>query len=155
MPDANDEVIRAAQQLYDEKDEAALELLLGMRTAAVEGNPNLAGDYSLDLAYATDTMGPLDDIKRLGRRILKRWNRQLYGLVCPKDGEETEEGKQLKESLNLGEAAVIAAVGSVLLGFGVGAAIVAPLAALIVKQFIWPAKDELCGAWGEALTDQG
>lgn len=155
MPDANGEVIRAAQQLYAEKDAAALELELGKRARAVEQNPKLAGDSSLSVQYDTETMGPLDDIKRLGRRILKRWNRSLHGLVCPQDGEETEEGKQLKEALNLGEAAVIAAVASVLLGFGVGGAIVAPLASVLVKQFIWPAKDELCGAWGEAIADEG
>lgn len=54
-------------------------------------------------------------------------------------------------SLNLGEAAVIAAVAGALIGLGVGAAIAAPLAPLIVRRFIWPAKDELCVAWGESI----
>jgi len=40
-----------------------------------------------------------------------------------------------------------------LLTLGVYAAIAAALAPLIVKRFIWPAKDELCAAWGEGVKE--
>lgn len=55
-------------------------------------------------------------------------------------------------SLNLGEgAAVIATLAGASIGLGVGAAIAALLAPLIGRRFIWPAKDELCVAWGESI----
>lgn len=153
MAEAN-EVVEAAQRLNAQKDEAALELLLGMRAAAVEADRSLSDDLSLDLKYDSQTMGALDDVKRLGARVLKRWNKELYAVVCGNGGQDTKERKQLLDSLNLGEAAVISAVAGILLSFGIAGVIVAPLAPLIVRKFIWPAKDELCTAWGEATADQ-
>jgi len=91
----------------------------------------------------------------LSRRILNRWNKELCGLVCGAKGNDQNTRKAIFDSLNLGEAAVIAAVVGALLSLGVGAALAAPLAPLIVGKFIWPAKDELCDAWGEAIATQG
>ena len=153
MPDAS-EVIEAAQRLSEQKDDAALELLLGMRADAVEKDPSLADHVALDLRYDSETMGPLDGVRRLGARVLRRWNKELHGLVCENGEKDSQQRKELIESLNLGETAVIAAVASILLSAGLGGAIVAPLAPLIVRRFIWPAKKELCTAWGEAIGEQ-
>ena len=149
------EVIRTAQQLALEKDDAALEVLIGMRQRAIEQNPALADDPSFEPKYEAQTMGALDDLKALGRRILMRWNKELYGVVCSSKPGEKKEREQVLGSLGLGEAAVIGAVASALLSLGVTAALAAALAPLLVRKFIWPAKDELCGAWGEAIGDAG
>ena len=150
MPEVN-VVVDAAKRLHKQKDEAGLELLIGMRARVIEQNPALKDNVDFEPKYETETMGALDEIKALGRRILNRWNKELYGVVCGNKGDDQKDRKTVLDSLNVSEAAVIAAVASALLSLGVAAAIAAPLAPLIVKRFIWPAKDELCGAWGESL----
>jgi len=137
------------------KDEASLELLLGMRAKAVERDPALKDDPDFEPKYEGATMGPLDDIKALGRRILNRWNKELYGVVCGSQTKDQESRKAVLDSLNLGETAVIAAVAGALVSLHVFPALAAVVAPLIVKKFIWPAKDELCAAWGEGIKAQG
>lgn len=143
MPNAKT-VADAANRLYKQKDEDALEVLIGMREKAIDANPALK-DF--------ETMGGLDELKAMGRRILNRWNKELYGVVCVGKSGDQKDRKAVLDSLNLGETAVIAAVASALLTLGVYAAIAAALAPLIVKRFIWPAKDELCAAWGEGVKE--
>jgi hypothetical protein len=144
-------VVTTARRLNEQKEDEALYVLIGMREKAVANEPALKDDPDLEVVYAEPTMGPLDDIKRLGKRITNRWNKELYAIVCGNADKDEEVRDSLLNSLSLGEAAVIAAVASALIGLGVGAAIAAPLAPLLVRRFIWPAKDELCEAWGEAI----
>lgn len=143
------EVASAAQRLSS-RDESSLEVLLALRQRALERDPGLNDNVDFEPQYDSTTMGALDDLKDLGRRILKKWNKELYKIICANGGYEKDR-KAVIESLNLGEAAVIGAVATALLSLGVAAALAAVLAPLIVKRFIWPAKDELCAAWGEAL----
>lgn len=144
-------IVATARRLNEQKEDDALYVLIGMREKAVSNEPALKDDPDLEVVYAEPTMGPLDDIKRLGKRITNRWSKELYAIVCGNEDKDTEVRESLLNSLSLGEAAVIAAVASALIGLGVGAAIAAPLAPLLVRRFIWPAKDELCEAWGEAI----
>lgn len=151
MSDLN-EVVAAANKLNEQKqDDEALLVLIGMREKAISAEPARKDDPNLEVVYEGSTMGPLDDLKRLGKRVASRWNKELFAIVCGNDRLDSKEREALLNSLNLGEAAVIAAVAGVLIGLGVGAAIAAPLAPLIVRRFIWPAKDELCVAWRESI----
>jgi hypothetical protein len=70
---------------------------------------------------------------------------------CGGKDENQKDRKAVLDSINLGEAAVIAAAASAVLSLGAPAALAAAVAPLIVKRFIWPAKDELCEAWGEGI----
>ncbi|SRR6266481_444461 len=149
-----DEVEREAKRLAN-KDEKALELLVGMQAQAIDKDPSLAEQVSLEPQYDEATMGFLDDVRALGRRILKRWNRELNKLVCGTDNASEKDRNAILGALSLGETAVIAAVAAALLGLGVPAPLAAALAPLIVKKFIWPAKDELCEAWSEAIKSEG
>ena len=149
------EIVEAAKRLHDQKDEAGLELLIGMRTMAIEKNPALGDNIEFEPVYSAQTMGMLDDVKALGKRILSRWNKELYSLVCVNEDDDQKDRRAILGALNLGEAAVIGAVATALLTLGVAAAIAAALAPLIVKRFIWPAKDELCQAWGEGVKARG
>ena len=147
-------IVTAARRLNEQKEDEALYVLIGMREKAVANEPALKDDPELEVVYAEPTMGPLDDIKRLGKRITNRWNKELYAIVCGNEDKNAEVRQSLLNSLSLGEAAVIAAVAGALISLGVGAAIAAPLAPLLVRRFIWPAKDELCEAWGEAIEKE-
>jgi hypothetical protein len=148
-------VVTAAKQLLT-KDEAALLLEIGLREKAIDVDPAAANDPNLQVVYDSTHMGLLDDIKSLGLRIMSRWNKELYGLVCPaKSPAGNDDAKKLRDkllgALNLDEAALIAAVVPGLMFLGAPAAIAAAVAPLIVKKFIIPTKDELCDAWGEAM----
>jgi hypothetical protein len=71
--------------------------------------------------------------------------------VCGGKGNDKADREKILGALRLDEAAVIAAVAAALIAMAVPAPIAAAAAPLIVKKFIWPARDELCDAWGEAL----
>jgi hypothetical protein len=143
-------VVASAAQRLSSRDEASLEMLVALRQRALEGDPKLSDNVDFEPKYDSNTMGALDDLRDLGRRILKRWNKELCKIVCSEGVGYEKDRAAVLQSLNLGEAAVIAAVAGALLSIGVVAALAAALAPLIVKRFIWPAKDELCASWGEA-----
>lgn len=148
------EVIDAAN-IHARKDEASLEVLLGMIEKEIERDPAAKETAFLEPKYEGTAMGPLDDLKRLGLRILKRWNKELNQLVCGGKSDDSKDRQAILNSLGLGEAAMIAAVAGALLSLGVFAPLAAAMAPLIVKRFIAPAKDELCEAWGEAIKAGG
>jgi hypothetical protein len=150
-----DDVVKAAKRLYQQKDENSLLVLVGMREKAIGQDVSLIDNPEFEPQYDEGLMGPLDEIKVVGLRILGRWNTELYGLVCGNRGAGDAKIRQaVLNSLSLDEAAVVAAVAGVLLSLTVPAAIAAAVAPLIVKKFIWPAKEELCLSWGEALRAQ-
>ncbi len=139
--------IKAAQS-YAEFDETALLVVLGKQEKAIEKNSALAADPTLNPVYDKTQMGLMDDLKSIGRRIMLRWSNELHKIVCGVEKNEVRD--ELVEALNLGEAAAIATVASLLLAIA-PAAVAAPLAALLVKSILLPAKDELCAAWTEEL----
>lgn len=143
------EVVKAADALKD-KDQDALALLLGMREKAIKEKPKLAEDPYFIPTYA-EHMGLIDDVKALGWSIAVRWGKELHGMVCGAQDKDKADRTKILEALNLGETAVIGAVAAALMAMMVPAPIAAAAAPLIVKRFIWPARDELCAAWGEAL----
>ena len=155
MADTTD-IIVAAERLR-KKDEEALASEIGLRSKHIEGDPTAADNPDLVVTYGTHLgMGAIDDIKALGWRILVRWNKELYGVVCSSEkAEEQEMRKKILGALSLDEAALIAVIAPPLIWLGAPAAIAAPVAPLLVKKFIIPAKEELCVAWGEAITAQG
>ena len=135
MSDLN-EVVAAANQLHEQKDDEALLVLIGMREKVISQDPTRKEDVDLPVVYEEKLLGPLDDIKRLGNRIVRRWNKELYGIVCSDASKDRKERQDILTSLSFGEAAVIAAVAGALISLGVGAALAAPLAPLIVRRFL-------------------
>jgi hypothetical protein len=93
-------------------------------------------------------MGLVDDLAILGRRIATKWSRKLHGLVCGQAGGE--ERDTLLAALNVSQAAAIALITSMLLPL-VSPAIAAPLAVIVVREFLAPAGTTICEFWGEKL----
>ncbi len=147
-----DAVVKAAQE-NAAKDEQSLLTLAGMLEVEIRRDPSVAQDPFYQPKYDSETMGLMDDLKSIGRRLLNRWNKELYGLVCGAKAGDQKDRNEILKALNLGETAVIAAVAGALIALAVPAPIAAALAPLITKKFIWPAKDELCDAWGESIAD--
>jgi hypothetical protein len=153
MADMDDEktVIRAAERL-SRKDDEALALEIGLRDKLITSDPKLGDQADLAVSYGTH-MGLIEDVKALGWRILARWNRELYRVVCSSTKKEDQELRvKLFAALDINEAALIAVVAPAIVWLGAPVAIAAAVAPLIVKKFIVPAKEELCISWGEAIA---
>src|SRR5579859_5029097 len=120
MPNENT-VVDAANQLHTELDDTALEQLIGERTKQIELDPGLKDNPYFRPKYEDETMGPLVEIKVLGKQIVQRWNMELYGVICGAKGKDKIERKAVLDSLNISELAVISAVVTTLLSMGVTA----------------------------------
>jgi hypothetical protein len=103
--DKADETAAAAQRHAAEYDEEALLVLLGKQHKAIQRNPALKDDPTLDPPYDEAHMDVIDDLKAAGRRIAEKWNKELHSLVC--GGGINEERDKLIEALNIGQAAAI------------------------------------------------
>ena len=144
----------SAQEIDDllQSDEDQLLEQLGMRAAASTQNLALSAELNPKLSSATVTaMGIKDDLKVLGNRILRRWNRSAYELICGDDPDDAGAREQVKKALGLGDAAAIGALTAALIGVGLMAALAPVLAAILVKKFFNPAYGEFCGFWKEKL----
>ncbi|PZN93190.1 MAG: hypothetical protein DCF31_13315 [Alphaproteobacteria bacterium] len=142
------ETIAAAQDLAG-LDEAALYVLIGTQEKAIERNPVLAFDARLAPGYETAHQGLVTELKTLGERIVNKWSRALFDLVCgaePNDPART----QLLSAVGLSEAAAIAAVTALIMPL-VSPPIAAAVSVVIVKKFLIPAGGEVCLYWGEQL----
>ena len=134
-----------------EYDEGALIELLGLRAKALQTKPEIAGHFMPDISYDAKYLGPLDDLKALGLRILKKWKRELFNISCGSEKGNSEDRNKILNALSLGEGAAIAALIPVLTGLGLAPALAAALAAIVVKRFLGTAFDTICEAWKEQL----
>lgn len=151
--DIENKTAEAALDLADSHDEDALYALIGMREQRIEQAPTEAANPRLAATYDESVMGPLDDVKAIGRRIAVRWSRSLFEVVCGDgDSGDTEARKKLLDALNVNEAATVGVVTTLLLTLPFATpAIAAPVAVIIVRKFLQPAMDELCEFWEEQL----
>jgi len=148
--DLESRTVEAALRNAAKTDPDALEVILGKQEKAIERDPALGQDPTLDPPYDGTHMGLVEDLKHIGSAIVRRWSRNLHELVCGKG--DTEERKKFFEALSLGEAAQIAAVASLLLPL-TGPAIAATAAPLIVRKFLTPVVEEACDFWAEKLDE--
>lgn len=81
---------------------------------------------------------PLDDVIGLGERILKRWNKAIYDLVCGGEGVDPQAKKTILDALKLGRPdAVATAITSVLIGlFSVGPGVALVVGVLFGKVLL-------------------
>ena len=98
-------------------------------------------------------MGVLDSVKSLGLRLLKRWNKELYGVICGDKPEDAEERSKIMTALNLGAGAAATAIAATLTSWlAVPAALAVVLAPILVKRLLVPGKEEMCAAWFENIN---
>ena len=125
---------------------------LGIRMKAVASDPAIAGSYDPQVTYDGTAMGPLDDVRELGRRLFRRWNREAYKLICGGELDNAEDRKKLLAAFSGGDVAVGAMLASLFVsGLGMAPALAAIVAALVLKYFFRPAYGEFCGLWQEKL----
>ena len=81
-----------------------------MRQTALKKDPALADNLSWEPQYESPLMGSatLDELKRLGWKVIDRWNHEVYGIVCTAKGKDDPSGTAILQALKLNDAAVIA-----------------------------------------------
>ncbi len=135
-------------------DENSLFEQAGLRTKANQEGSKLVTELNPTIVHDAVEMGPLDDLRELGKRVVKRWTRELHNVVCGEKDDDASDRKNILDAIGIGDgAAIAAAITAVLVGsFGVAAAVATVVAALIVKRIISPAGDEICKFWDEKLA---
>jgi hypothetical protein len=119
--------------------------------------PSAPADYAepgADVAITGDVASITGDAIDLGTRILKRWNKVLYDLVCGA-GEDVdpEVRKKILDATNLkSPEAIAAAITATLIGvFSVGPAIATIVGVLLGRVLLPAAGKEICSFWKEKL----
>ena len=135
-----------------QSDEDQLLEQLGMRSAVVSRDVTRSADFQLSVKAADiAAMGIKDDMKVLGGKIVRRWNRSAYELACGTDPDDSKSREDLQKALGIGEGAAIAVLTAGLIGVGLMAALAPLIATIIVKKFFNPAYGEFCGYWKQKL----
>ena len=139
------------QKLLQSDEDQLLEQL-GMRSVVVTHDLTKSAEVQLNLSAADiRAMGIKDDMKDLGKRIFRRWNRSAYELACGGDPDDAKTRDDLERALGIGEAAAIGVLTGALIGVGLMAALAPVVATLLVKKFFNPAYGEFCQFWKEKL----
>ena len=134
------------------KDEDQLYKELGMREKKIAGDPYLMAPFDFDVTYDVAVMGPMDDLRKFGEQLFKRYQVEAHKLFCPKEEGDKEDIDNLKKILGIDDAAVAALIAVALVtNVGIAAALAAVVAALIVKRFLRPTYEETCKAWAKYL----
>jgi hypothetical protein len=103
-----------------------------------------------DVAHA----GPMDEAVELGKRVLRRWNKTLHGVVCGGvEDVDADARNKIMTAIKLQDPTAIAAsITGVLIGvFSVGPAIATVVGVLVGKILLPAAGQEVCAFWKERL----
>ena len=118
--------------------------------------PAAPADYATpgaDVAISGDVAGVTSEALDLGGRILKRWNKVLYDLVCGGEDVDPDIRRKLFDAANLkSPEAIAAAITATLIGaFSVGPAIATIVGVLLGRVLLPAAGKEICSFWKEKL----
>ncbi|MGH3429122.1 MAG: hypothetical protein ACRD3Q_10750, partial [Terriglobales bacterium] len=79
---------------------------LGMRSTAINQDLSRSADPHLRVtASDIQAMGIKDDMKALGGRILRTWQKSAYELACGNDQDDAKTRDDLKRALGVSDAA--------------------------------------------------
>lgn len=134
-------------------DSNSLYARLGASALAFASDPQQFVAPKAAIAVDVSIAGPLDDAIGLGKRILKRWNKAIYDLVCNTEGVDPQAKKTIMDAIKLGRPDALAtAITSVLIGvFSVGPGVALVVGVLFGKVLLPAAGEEVCAFWKERL----
>lgn len=148
---STDEKINTTLANLIEVDDDTLLEQLGIRATAVTLGAQDMG-YGAEPTYDVHVMGPMDNVRALGRRVFDRWNRELYKVMCGSETGDANDRESLLKAIGASDVALAAAMTAFLVGsFAMAPAIATVIAALVVKRIVGPAGEVVCKFWGEEL----
>ncbi|MDI4656467.1 hypothetical protein [Xanthobacter autotrophicus] len=142
-------VIGELQQADDEK----LLEQLGAYSKAYALEPAKFAAPATSVPIDMATMGPLDGLMEIGRRVLKRWQKVIYDLVCGGGEGDQDARKTILDSLKINspEALAAAVAGVLISAFNVGPAIATIVGVLFGRLLLPAAGEVVCEYWKEQL----
>lgn len=135
-------------------DDATLLEQLGMSSKALDSRSPALMRLDATFTHDVTVMGPLDDLREIGRRLLARWSRELFKVMCGNAQVDAKDRESLLKAIGLGDVAVAGAITAFLISIAVTPAVAALVAALIVKRVITPGAETMCQYWAEQLKDK-
>lgn len=136
-------------------DEGHLLSELDRRIALSTLDPTVGDLPSMELLIVAEggLEGGLPIIGAAARRLLRRWERELFDLLCGSNADDTKDRDKLREAMGLGQEALVGVVAGWLIAgpLGVPALLGGVLAALLVRRFGASTADEVCTIWKERL----
>jgi hypothetical protein len=149
--------IASAVRNLSQADDNVLLARLGTYSAKFREDPARFAVPGAVVAGAEATAGPMMDAAiALGTRVLNRWSKVLYSLVCGGDDSDAEV-KDVRESilgalkLNSPEAIATAVTAALISVFSVGPTIATIVGVLLGKLLLPAAGKEICAFWKEKL----
>lgn len=146
------EINTVLSKLLAVDDENTLLEQLGIRAKATQQGQSNGMGYTAEPTYDAQVMGVMDDVRTLGRRLLNRWNLELYKVMCGSESGDKQDRESLLKAIGATDVALAAAMTAVLVSsFAVAPAVATVIAALVVKRVIGPTGDVFCKMWAEQL----
>jgi hypothetical protein len=141
----NEQYVKEATEAVIGKDLENLYEELGMRSKAIGVDLTRMGDPVLSVNYDGKLMGPMTEIADLGKRIAKRWIREIHQVVCGNEADDKDDREKLQSLFGLKGSDLATALTAFLVStFFVASPIAAVVAAIIVKRLGASAMDEFC-----------
>ncbi|MEH7876603.1 hypothetical protein V7799_02505 [Rhizobium laguerreae] len=126
---------------------------LGAYSITYPQDPARFANPSVSVPVDVSVAGPMDDAIDLGKRILRRWNKAIYDLVCGTEEADPQVRKTIFDALKLNspEALAAAITGVLISAFSVGPAVAAIVGVLFGKVLLPTAGQEVCSFWKERI----
>lgn len=134
-------------------DTTSLYARLGAYSEQFPETPDVFVTPNASVAVDTSIAGPLDDAAKLGKRILVRWHRTMFDLVCSENSSDREARSAIFNAvkLNSPEALAAAITGVLISSFSVAPAVAVVVGVLFGKVLLPAAGEEVCKFWAERL----
>ena len=144
----------AAVEALLESDESQLYEQLGILSNALNETPAVVAGFDPEVSYDQAAMGPLDDIRKLGRRIFARWEKETYRMLCGGGADDTNDRQAIKDALGIGGTALATYLATTLVAtFALAPAVAVVIGAIVVRRYFNPAYDEFCSVWSERIGE--
>jgi hypothetical protein len=145
--------IAAAVKDLSAADTASLYAKLGAYSRAFPSDPAQFAAPGAAITIDEEVAGPLDDAVALGKRILVRWQKTVYELVCGGDSVDPAARKTILDSLKVcsPEALAAAITGVLISAFSVVPAVATIVGVLFGKILLPAAGQEICLFWKSKL----
>ncbi|MGA9519318.1 MAG: hypothetical protein WBV27_11080 [Trichococcus sp.] len=149
--------IEAAVEDLSLLNEDELLIRLGNISSKVADEPNIVNLYpespivlSEEVEFKSEQY--LDGFMKLGRRILSRWEKETYDLICGSDEQnKTEREKLMSAAFGVGTFAT--ALTMLLVSLGVAISFATLISTIIAKRYFETAHEEFCIYWKGNLPE--
>src|SRR3954452_9954099 len=107
MSTLSTQVLPAVSKLL-QADEDNLYEQLGIRAKALAADASIAGSFDAHVSAETTEMGVMDEVRKLGNRLFRRWNREAHDMLCGTADGAQRDRQEISRALGVDEATVAA-----------------------------------------------